>query len=548
MADSNGSRPDDGTFWAPGTLRLEDLTGPATDVILHPVPSTEPDDPLNWSKLRKTINFGLTGFFVLWTFVQLQSGTTSWGQIAPELGFSNDQLNNGGAMSCAGLAVGCMLFMPFVHKYGRRPLYLLSSALQLSGVLWQTQMANYGDYLGSNFLAGLGGAISEAVIQITIADLFFVHQHGTMNAWYLVFTSVGASLGPVAAGFVVESQGWRWIWWWCTIFLGLNFVLVMFFFEESKYVPFLNGQSVPHTAGTSGSDGLEDGRPDSGLQKATDGKGDAKHTAMERIQSRIDTSLPRKTYRQRMAIVTPSNQRIGHHFYQPIVVLFTFPAVAFAALTYGTLLACMALMSSLQAVYLLQPPYNFGASGVGLMNIAPFVGTFFGFFAGGFLNDRSIMYFARRNEGIYEPEMRLWITLISAILLPGGILMFGLALDRGLHWMILAVGFGLFGFTFVLASGVALSYVTDCYQEILGDAMIGIVFVRNLFAVVILFALTPWTNNMGIQNVSIITAAVCFAILLIPIPLLLWGKKIRVATATKYKRMAMRQPAHRTLE
>jgi len=32
--------------------------------------------------------------------------------------------------------------------------------------------------------------------------------------------------------------------------------------------------------------------------------------------------------------------------------------------------------------------------------------------------------------------------------------------------MILAVGFGLFGFTFVLASGVALSYVTDCYQEV----------------------------------------------------------------------------------
>jgi hypothetical protein len=32
--------------------------------------------------------------------------------------------------------------------------------------------------------------------------------------------------------------------------------------------------------------------------------------------------------------------------------------------------------------------------------------------------------------------------------------------------MILAVGFGLFGFTFVLASGVALAYVTDCYQEV----------------------------------------------------------------------------------
>jgi hypothetical protein len=37
---------------------------------------------------------------------------------------------------------------------------------------------------------------------------------------------------------------------------------------------------------------------------------------------------------------------------------------------------------------------------------------------------------------------------------------------QGVHWMVLAAGFGLFGFTFVLASGIALAYVTDCYQEV----------------------------------------------------------------------------------
>ena len=77
--------------------------------------------------------------------------------------------------------------------------------------------------------------------------------------------------------------------------------------------------------------------------------------------------------------------------------------------------------------------------------------------------------------------------------------------------------------------------------------MIGIVFVRNLFSVLILFTLTPWTASMGIQNVAIITAAFCFAILLLPMPLLVWGKKMRIATAKRYHRMAMRQPAHRTL-
>ena len=347
-----------------------------------------------------------------------------------ELRFTVDQVNNGSAISSAGLGIGCMLFMPFVHKYGRRPLYLISSVLQLSSVIWQANVHNYGDWMGANLLGGLGGAISEAVVQVTIADLFFVHQHGTMNAWYLIFTSVGATLGPVASGFVVISQGFRWIWWWCTIFLALNLVAVIFFFEESKYIPVLNGQSIPLDREDPATNGANSAFNDVESRKAGKDAGDVKHSTMERVQSRIDTTLPRKSYYQRMALVTPSADSIGHHFYQPIVVLFTFPAVAYAALTYGTILACLALMSSLQAVYLLRPPYNFGPSGIGLMNIAPFVGSFLGFFAGGFLNDRSIMRFARRNRGIYEPEMRLWLGLVCALLLPAGVLMFGLALAR----------------------------------------------------------------------------------------------------------------------
>lgn len=52
---------------------------------------------------------------------------------------------------------------------------------------------------------------------------------------------------------------------------------------------------------------------------------------------------------------------------------------------------------------------------------------------------------------------------------------------------------------------------------------------------------------MGVQNVHIIMAALCFAVMLLPVPLLLWGKKARIATAKQYKRMALRESAHRTL-
>lgn len=77
--------------------------------------------------------------------------------------------------------------------------------------------------------------------------------------------------------------------------------------------------------------------------------------------------------------------------------------------------------------------------------------------------------------------------------------------------------------------------------------MVGIIFTRNMFSVAVLFALSPWTEAMGLRNVHILTAAVFCAILLIPVLLLKWGKKARAATAKKYFEMAERQPTHRKL-
>lgn len=305
--------------------------------------------------------------------------------------------------------------------------------VQFASCIWQARVKTAGDLIGANIIGGLGGAISETVVQITIADLFFVHQHAAMNGFYLLFTSIGAFLGPVAAGYVVQSQGWRWIWWWCVIFLGINVIAVVFFFEESKYVPLLSahrGSSVtPQIAGISA---LQDSRDDDSMQKnpSEDVKQAESGGPLDHAPTTIsiDPEIQPKTYRQRLALITPSSGSITQHFWQPVIMLFSFPAVTYTAMTYGSILAWFAIMTSVQATYLLGPPYNFTAIGIGLMNLPPFIGSFIGFFIGGWLNDQSILWLAKRNRGVFEPEMRLWMALPAAILLPAGILMFGLGL------------------------------------------------------------------------------------------------------------------------
>ncbi|KAI1622599.1 major facilitator superfamily transporter [Exophiala viscosa] len=537
----------DPSFWAPGTLTLEDLQAANTKVLLHPVPTSDPNDPLNWASWRKALNYGLVCFYVLMTFVELDIGFTAWEDYEIELGFSVDLLNGAAATNYAGLAIGCIFFVPLVNKYGRRPMYLFSTALQLASVIWFAKTETRGDLIGSNLISGLGGAISETIVQMTIADLFFVHNHAAMNAYYMLATSIGAFLGPVASGYVVVSQGWRWMFWWCTIFFAINLVALIFLFEETKYVSVLvghNGAKQRPVQENPRGGSIE--QPNPGDSKPAELGSAVEPTRLE-SHLHIDPTIRMKTFWERLPLITKTDGSILHDIYQPIVVLFTFPAIAYTAMTYGSLLAWFATMTSVQATYLFYPPYNFSAAGVGLMNVAPFVGVIPGTFVGGYLNDKSILWLSKRNSGIYEPEMRLWLALVGALITPAGILMFGVGLAHSAAWPVLAVGYGLFGFGFSMVGDIALSYAMDCYQNIIGNALVGVVFTRNIFSVIILFALTPWINGMGVQNVHVLIAVLCFALSMLPVPLLIWGKKARIATATRYRKMASQQPTHRDI-
>lgn len=464
MASTNFQTLPAGYVWAPGTVALKNRD--TSKVNLYPIPTTDPDDPLNWSKARKLINYSLVCSYVLWTFVILDIGYTAWGPMIEQLGFSVWLLNAAAATNYAGLAVGCIFFMPFVHKYGRRPLYIFSSAVQLAGCIWQAKVNTNADIIASNLIGGLGGAICETVVQISIADIFFVHNHASANSYYLLWTSVGAFLGPVASGYVVDSMGWRWQWWWCVIFLSIQFVATIFLYEESKYVP-KKGVNLAKT-NTNNEDlnvkGLSAGLSAVETQEEQSGNITELH---------IDPNIARKTYWQRMALWTPTEAPVLGHIYQPIVVLTTFPAVAYTALTFGTVLACFAILITVNAIYLLEPPYNFTASGVGLFNLPPFVGVAIGLPVGGWLNDKSIARLARKNQGVYEPEQRLWMAIPAGMTIPAGLLMFGIALSKvsgnrfcachradegqGAHWIVLAVGLAIFGFGFQVCLNIALA-------------------------------------------------------------------------------------------
>lgn len=119
-------------------------------------------------------------------------------------------MTNSFGLSTSGLALGCIFLIPFALQFGRRPLYLFSTAVSFGMAILAAKSKGPADLYAFNFVQGIAGSASEAICQMTIADLFFVHQRATMNGMYLIMQSSGAYFGPVIAGFIATSEGWPW--------------------------------------------------------------------------------------------------------------------------------------------------------------------------------------------------------------------------------------------------------------------------------------------------------------------------------------------------
>jgi len=261
----------------------------------------------------------------------------------------------------------------------------------------------------------------------------------------------------------------------------------------------------------------------------------------------VDTSIPMKTYRQRLALVTNTPGSFSEflkHFYNPILML-AIPSVAYTALQYGAFLSWTSLIAVTESDYFSSDPYDFSTSGIGLLNLAPFIGAVVAAFYSGPLSDWSIVHLSKRNGGIYEPEMRLYLAIFPALVGPAGLFLYGLALANEMHWIVPMAGVALYGFSQAAIQALSLTYLMDSYEEILGDSLVGVCFVRNAIAACIVFATSPWIEGMGTYNAFVLLGCVALFVMLLCVPMIIWGKKFRILCKKRYAAYAKSQPVRR---
>lgn len=80
------------------------------------------------------------------------------------------------------IGLGVLIWVPLAIKYGRRPVYLAAFILLTASNIWCGLAKSFGSELAARLVLGIAVGAPEIVAPLTVTDIFFLHQRGTVMA------------------------------------------------------------------------------------------------------------------------------------------------------------------------------------------------------------------------------------------------------------------------------------------------------------------------------------------------------------------------------
>lgn len=224
-------------------------------------------------------------------------------------------------------------------------------------------------------------------------------------------------------------------------FIGLILVLAFFAFPETAF-----NREAKLLAGPEGHH----------LQQITSSPTGVSSKAYEKYltdvehASNSDRPVKRKSYLQTIALFngTYTSEPFLKLLVRPLGLICLPPVLWSALVESVTIGFLVAVSSNVDSAF--TTAYDFESWQVGLCFLAGCIGSLIGIPAGGHLGDSVADYFTRRNGGIREPEFRLPAMVPSLITTPLALILYGVGIQKKLHWMCPTVGLGLCEFSSLL--------------------------------------------------------------------------------------------------
>lgn len=533
----------------PGTVRLIDINGMDSggphdsqhkDIVLVPRPSSDPEDPLNWSYHRKLLAVSMAYLYVLGTGIATSLQYSVLADITEDTGISTANLVQGTGVMFLFFGWACLIWQPIALTYGRRGVYLLTMLLTIPIMTWTAYSSSAGVWFAHRVLIGAIVSPIESLCEVTVFDLFFAHNRGTYMGLYVAILFGSNFLAPLVAGWFNDAYGWRWTMHFGAIICAVCFIIMFFFMEETMYFRGISieSQVIQNTTRTDSVKDKTKGDEESRDIGTDSQNGSQPSTPTSMANESINSGWGKYTWFKALP-GRPSNRDMLHMVYRPVLMIFRLPTVAWAGFLYGINLAWYNVLNGTASPVLSSKPYNWSAALVGCVYAGPIIGAAIACLWVGKAADWIALWLARRNGGIREPEQRLWVLLVSGIISSAGLIVWGVGAYYQVHWVGLVFGLGMLTVGCVAGGAIAVSYNVDCFKEIAGETTVSIMLIRNTIGFGFSYAITPWWTTQGLKNCFITAAMISLVCTFTFLIMIVYGKRLRRWSIPAYQKYMM---------
>ena len=461
------------------------------------------ESPLTWSSKHKSIVLVLCCWC---TFTAAYSAGSYAIASAPQRAkwnLSEVAFTTGVTTWATGFAVSPMFLAPFSEINGRRPVFIGSAVLFLAGQIACATTPTFGGMVAARFFVGAGASTFATMVGGVVSDMYNAEDRNTPMALYSGAALAGTGVGPLLSGFIVGRASFRWVYYHQIISLSIMFVVVYFFFKETRGSVLLSRRAKVLNEYL---ERLENSIP-------TPETADEKANSPLRLRYKVladesRSSLARMLY---LSLTIPFKLLTT----EPVVFFFSL-WVAFAwALLYMTFSVIPLVFTTRHAFTTSQNGAVFAAIAIGSI-----LATLFSIYQEKLARRR----WPKLNN---SPEGRLYFPCLEGALLPIGLFWFGWTTSPSIHWIspVLAIGCAQMGI-FVIYLAV-FNYLADVYHKYASSALAAQSFMRNMFAAVFPLFTNQMFRNLDYAPASSLLGGIAALLTVVPWVLLFKGEEIR---------------------
>lgn len=172
--------------------------------------SNDRDNPKDWSFGRKLMITAICQLMALNCTFASTAPTGALDGIAETFKVSETAVNLVTTLFLCGYCAGPLFWAPLSEYFGRRWVYYWTFLVYFACLFLCAWAPNFGALLVGRFITGtfVSSAVSNG--PGLMADIWSPIARGNAVSIYMGVVFVGPSLGPISAGYISLTVGWRW--------------------------------------------------------------------------------------------------------------------------------------------------------------------------------------------------------------------------------------------------------------------------------------------------------------------------------------------------